>query len=192
MRTVPVRLLIRPVVESEFLQVFAIRESCPYCGNWYASHLLGISSGLGSTMYSCKSCGRRFLSGRREWSDMSAAGKVWYYLISIAYIISIAIPGGAAGAIIVAVFAGGMTAAERKHLPVAGPAVCGAIATACGIAILQYLRTKWSLQRTESIPRQELVASFLSFHTNLQQLAGLAVLLVMAVLCSANWLVEIM
>jgi hypothetical protein len=73
-----------------------ILEQCPHCSFPVGTNL-GVHSELGPDVRECRRCGEVFGTGRSEWPDKRALGKMWYVGLSLAY----ALVAGLLGAICV-------------------------------------------------------------------------------------------
>jgi hypothetical protein len=141
-----------------------------------------MSSGLGPTTYLCGRCGKAFTTHRREWNEMGRwfdpqdAGKLRYLVVSLVYVLLIGVVGGALVATAIRFIQIGPQAEE---VPLSDYASYGPYSVLIGVGIgcIQILRVRFSKQRSLPVPRPEYVSSFFSFHTNLQLLVLIALLL---------------
>jgi hypothetical protein len=169
---------------------FSILEYCPLCGAPYGGRFLGITSGLGSASYICKSCRKPFTSGRIEWTEMDFDRKLWYCLASLAYAAFIGFAGGTICQTMVRCLTEGRQALNRD-IEASGGLFWGGVAVLGSIVIaVQSLRIVCSLKRTTGIEKRSLVSSFFSFHTNLQFLAIASISLVLLGGILAFWLIH--
>jgi hypothetical protein len=141
-----------------------ITESCPKCYSTYGMHF-GPNSGLGPSTFVCSTCGETFQSGRREWVAMGRWSKLWYLLISVAYIVVV---GFSAGVVFDDAARQIFALSNPRTVPPSGP-VFWSVAIFFGLATaaLQALRVRWSAEKALDGDQAPVTPSFLSWKTNL-------------------------
>jgi hypothetical protein len=141
-------------------------DSCPHCRNIYGTHLLGLRSGLGTPYFYCKSCRKPFGSNCREWLDMSAFDKVWYFTVSLIYAAAVGFFFGFFLQLLVGAIVDGphslFTLEDAKWMWL------GAVVGGAGVILFQAVRIVRSIGRSNSQNPPSLIASFLSPDTNAQ------------------------
>jgi hypothetical protein len=165
-----------------------VMESCPHCKSAYGAWILGIRSGLGSSTYICKSCRKPFLSGRHEWTELTAFGKLWYCLVSVAYVGFLGFVGGLVCKSVVQFLEEGPKADKVK--PEGMLYWCGFISLASLVAFLQGMRVVWSLKRTSGLEKVIQRVSFCSLQTNLQMLSLLTLMSIVLAAWTVSWLIH--
>jgi hypothetical protein len=139
---------------------------CPHCRKPVDAHA-GIHSGLGAPRLACWWCGTVYSTGRSEWRDRPASGKLWYLVLSLVYVAIGALLGGIA-------LAGAshrwqhlgesrFTLGANSIALVVGAGLWGTV-----IALFQLYRIYASTRRSDSPPQTPGRASPWSFQTNLQ------------------------
>jgi len=137
---------------------------CPFCLE-LAEGSVGVSCLLGPPLLECRRCRGVFLSNRREWADLGAAGRAWFAGASAAYVAAAA--GLAFGLTVSAFFI------VRASAPWWVTAAHAAFWAAAVVGV-QGFRLFRSLRRTAAVERRPVRPSFwgLDFGWKQRFLAG--------------------
>ncbi len=157
---------------------FYLTSQCHNCKKYIELWIMGLHSGLGPPLLSCRKCGVLIKTGRNEWEEMSRGKRWWYYLMSLVY----ASVGGFFFAIFTETAIG--NADKTLYMFLSDPQFGLGIAFWAGlILLLQFIRVRRSQERTLSTMAPPPKYSFWSLDYSLQ-FKGMTVLLAILLLAA--------
>lgn len=121
-----------------------VKVTCPQCKAEGELRFEGLHSGLGPVLYACRVCGAAFASGRCEWPELSAGGRLRYAGVSLLYVAVGALAGGGLGFFVGHAWRDPFFAKQPNGF---GDAILPAVITASTIALIQVLRIPRSIIR---------------------------------------------
>jgi hypothetical protein len=140
-----------------------ILEQCPHCSFPVGTNL-GVHSELGPDVRECRRCGEVFGTGRSEWPDKRALGKMWYVGLSLAY----ALVAGLLGAICVRGAVHVWQNPGQSEMPLDGPGlVPGLVLGVAMVAGVQIFRVLASRKRAAGNVREVYRPPFFNLQVNL-------------------------
>lgn len=134
--------------------------------------LIRVTSGLGPNFIICSSCNTKIMTNTKEWRQMSLTEKAWYIILSIFYGVIIGFMSLISIGVMAEKILGHALSTGTLELFVVAPITLI-------VFLIQMIRIKASLERTESNKGSEKIVNFWDWETNLQFYGMLWIIAVM-------------